>query len=76
MQKEEGKMLVDEQVMPGVLAEEKPADQGVPVPMEEAEQIVKTTEEAVEEKEKKEAQEDDTQHALCTTHSCSWCSLG
>jgi hypothetical protein len=53
MQKEEGNMLVDEQVMPvAVLAEEKPADQGVPVPMEEAEQTVKKTEEAVEEKKK------------------------
>ena len=39
MQKEEGKMLVDEQVMPGVLAEEKPAEQGVPVPMEETLEI-------------------------------------
>ena len=52
-------MLVDEQVMPGVLAEEKPADQGVPVLMEETEQIVKKTEEAVEEKEKQEEKEED-----------------
>ena len=51
-------MLVDEQVMPGVLAEEKPADQGVPVLMEETEQIVKKTEEAVEEKEKQEEKEE------------------
>ena len=61
MQKEEGKMLVDEQVMPGVLAEEKPAEQGVPVPMEETEQIVKNTEEAVEEKEKADEKEEEVE---------------
>ena len=54
MQKEEANMLVDEQVMPGVVAEEKPADQGVPVPMEETGQTVKKFEEVVQEKEKKE----------------------
>jgi hypothetical protein len=59
MQKEEGNMLVDEQVMPGVLAEEKPADQGVPVPMEGTEQIAKKTEEAVEEKKMDEEVEDE-----------------
>jgi hypothetical protein len=61
MQKEEGKMLVDEQVMPGVLAEEKPADQGVPVPTEEIEQTAKKTEEAVEEKTKKEVEEEEVE---------------
>jgi hypothetical protein len=61
MQKEEGKMSVDEQVMPGVLAEEKPAEQGVPVPMEETEQIVKNTEEAVEEKEKADEKEEEVE---------------
>ena len=58
-------MLVDEQVMPGVLTEEKPAEQGVTVPAEETEQTVKKTEEAVEkvkqvkEEESKNQEEED-----------------
>ena len=60
MQEEEGKMLVDEQVMPGVVTEGKSAEQGVPVPAEVIEQTAMKAGKAVEEKEsEKKVEEED-----------------
>ena len=58
MQEEEGKMLVDEQAMPGVLTGEKSTEQGVSVPMEETEKTEKETEGATEAKESEKMAED------------------